>query len=312
MSDEIHLNRNDKSDKTQYFMTKTSYLSIEINAHCLLFLIQLVKEKKLPNESLNTYLFNSQTCEAMFRSTRSLSGIHSTRINFSVADYLQRSKKLCALNQIKDGTSFQDKLLFPTHHKHRDDDIILSSENIDNVGSIDINQVIRHSYKTALDMIDTVDISNSLKKHGLLDLEFSSSVVYENLNRTKRIFDDSGTSFDDDLSESDDASSADDDIHSDDEDDIIGDEENNRLLVSAFEETDSDTEIISSNRAAYSGLRLVDEISSPLNRSYFKVKLNGQTKYLHKQSAVWLLTDQKNNLSSERLLRVIQAGREEK
>ena len=39
--------------------------------------------------------------------------------------------------------------------------------------------------------------------------------------------------------------------------------------------------------------------------------MNNQTKYLHKQSARWLLTEETNKLSNDRLLRVMQNRREE-
>ena len=48
-----------------------------------------------------------------------------------------------------------------------------------------------------------------------------------------------------------------------------------------------------------------------VHNTYFKVSMNNQTKYLHKQSAGWLLTEETNKLSNDRLLRVMQNRREE-
>jgi hypothetical protein len=62
----------------------------------------------------------------MFQNARCLSGTFSTRINFTVADYLCRSQKLSTLNTIKyDQLSQQednDSLSFPIHYKNKRDD----------------------------------------------------------------------------------------------------------------------------------------------------------------------------------------------
>ena len=62
-----------RQTKQNFFITKTCFISVEINAHMLLYIIELVKQKKLPKKALNIYLFNSQPCESMFRSARALS-----------------------------------------------------------------------------------------------------------------------------------------------------------------------------------------------------------------------------------------------
>ena len=244
-----------KRDKAKFVMTKTSYLSIELNAHCFLHSVVLVKEGKLPKESLNTFLFNSQTCEAMFRSARSLSGIHSTRVNFTVDDFLS-----------------DETLCFLMHHMHFNHDAMLSLENVNNAYSIDLRLVIEHAYMAAVELINDVGIAHSLIKHGLQGLERCNDHVYEHFHRTKRIFDDSGILFEDEPSDFDDLTS------DEDEDDPHG----------GFDASDRDAELISSQRTNYPGVRLVNEISQPSQCSYFEIKMNGQVKYLHKQSAVWL------------------------
>lgn len=90
-----------KRDNPVFFVTKTSYLSIESDVHCLLYLVELVKEGESSTDSLNPFLFSSRTRQAMFRSARSLSGIHPTRVNFTGHDFLHRSQKLCALKRMK-------------------------------------------------------------------------------------------------------------------------------------------------------------------------------------------------------------------
>ena len=64
---------------------------------------------------------------------------------------------------------------------------------------------------------------------------------------------------------------------------------------------------ISTNR----GTRLVDNIKEEFAHSYFQVSINGDKKYLHKQTACWLLTGKKSKLSHYRLLRVQQTNKKE-
>ena len=311
MVDEMGISQNRNNDKSKYFITRTAYLSVEINAHNLLYLVQLVKEKQLPKESLHTYLFNSQTCEAMFRDTRSLSGIYSTVVNFTVDDFLRRSQKLSVLNQMK-ASADEEKLTFPVHQKHRHDENLLSLQKIEDIDYINIEQVIKQAYHTAVDMIKPMEISNLLIKYDMFDLDQSSSYIFNHMNRTNRIFDDSGVLIrdEDDNNEEDD----DDNVLESEEDesfDESSDNESDRHSIPLHEDTDSDTEKISSSRTSYSGIRLTDNVSLGSQSSYFKVKINGKTKYLHKQSASWLLTDQHNSLSAERLVRVIQAAKKD-
>ena len=185
---------------------------------------------------------------------------------------------------MKTAGSDEGKLIFPVHHKHQHDNDFFSSQHIDSIDSLDIGQVTQRSYITAIDMINFVGISSVLLKRHMFDIERTSTNVFNHLNRTRRIFDDSSLLFDD---------------------------ESDRCSIVSGNELDSATETISSNQTAYSDLRLLEEISPSSTCSFVKIKSNGKIKYLHKRSAVWLLTDQRNTLSSEPLLHVIQAARKE-
>ena len=48
-----------RNNKDKFFITRTAYLSVELNAHNLLYIILLVKQRHLPKEALNIFLFNS-------------------------------------------------------------------------------------------------------------------------------------------------------------------------------------------------------------------------------------------------------------
>ena len=76
--------------------------------------------KKLPVDVLNTYLFNSQSCENTFRVARALSGPYSSIINFTVKSYLNKCEKISIINSIKTrGGQLEDyHFKSPQHHKH--------------------------------------------------------------------------------------------------------------------------------------------------------------------------------------------------
>ncbi|CAF2052666.1 unnamed protein product, partial [Rotaria magnacalcarata] len=70
--------------------------------------------------------------------------------------------------------------------------------------------------------------------------------------------------------------------------------------------SDDDESILNSTKSDFNGMTIVDNINPALRQSYFKVKINNNIKYLHKQSACWLQSNQMKKLSSDRLSRVMQ------
>ncbi|KYN23201.1 hypothetical protein ALC57_04378 [Trachymyrmex cornetzi] len=77
------------------FITSNSYMSVEINAHFLLMLFQIILSDSNLNSSMCVpWLMSSQPCEQIFRSTRSLTSTFSTIVNFSLNDIMNRIKKI--------------------------------------------------------------------------------------------------------------------------------------------------------------------------------------------------------------------------
>ncbi|CAF1554931.1 unnamed protein product, partial [Didymodactylos carnosus] len=64
-------------------------------------------------------------------------------------------------------------------------------------------------------------------------------------------------------------------------------------------------------RATFAGIRVFDKINPKRSSSYFHVKIGDKWKYLFKQSACWLLTDNKTHSSSDRLKHVMESGQQE-
>ena len=77
-------------------------MAIELNAHYLIHIYLLIEQKTLPESIAKAaHLFSSQSCEHVFRNARSLSGIYSTRINFTLKQFLKRINKLNVLMELK-------------------------------------------------------------------------------------------------------------------------------------------------------------------------------------------------------------------
>ncbi|CAF1397314.1 unnamed protein product [Didymodactylos carnosus] len=130
-----------ENNTSKYFITRPAYLSVEINAHNLLYLILLVKQKQLPPHVLHVHTFNSQACESIFGNARALSGIYSTIINFTVHDFLRRAQRLSLLNDIKCkqlNDESVNNLVFPVHYKHRNDPQSLLTQSQTEIDQIHI------------------------------------------------------------------------------------------------------------------------------------------------------------------------------
>ena len=174
-----------RESKYKQFITRTAYPSVEINAHMLLYLVLLVKEHQLPKEALYIYLFNSQSCESMFRNTRPLSGVFSTAVNFTANDFLRRSQKLSTLNKIKhqqENKQNEIRLNFPVHHKHRNDNHLVVQEKLEDICDLDIDKIIFNSYKMAVDLIKPFNVIPILKDHHILGLDSLSKYVFSYFN----------------------------------------------------------------------------------------------------------------------------------
>jgi hypothetical protein len=70
--------------------------------------------------------------------------------------------------------------------------------------------------------------------------------------------------------------------------------------------SDDEEGILNSTKSDFNGIRVVDNINPDFRQSYFKVKINENIKYFHKQSACWLLSNNVTKLSSDCLSRLRQ------
>ena len=304
--------------KTKYthFITKTSYLSVEINAHMLVYVILLVKNNQLPKEALHIYLFNSQSCESMFRNARSLTRVYSTKVNFTVTDFLRRSQKLSVLNKIKhkqENNKNERILLFPIHHKHKNGDHLVINEKIGDIYGLDIEKIVLNSYKMAIALIEPFNVIPLLKQHHVIELHSLSKYIFSQLDAQSRMTDYSRMSTTNsrnsllfELDTDDDEYDEDDYLNNN--SDLISDicEDNDDLNESRDDDQEED---MSSIKNDFNGLKIRNNINPKLKDRYFKIKINDTVRYLHKQTACWILTNENGRLSADRLCRVIQTNR---
>ncbi|CAF1358814.1 unnamed protein product [Rotaria sp. Silwood1] len=275
----------------------------------------LVKQKQLPPHVLCIHAFSSQACESIFRNTRALSGIYSTIVNFTVYDFLRRAQRLSLLNDIKCKQSNDESvnnLAFPVHHKHQNDRQSSCTESQNEIDQIDIEQIITKAYHEAIDMLDGLEILNVLKNKRVLDLKLLSEYVFKQLNSNSKMYDYSSqrSNMDDGEFEIDD----DDDDDNETTDDLNMDDDNNDSFSSnadytAEDEQEDTDNSINTTKNEFAGIKICSKVESDTEHCYFKVTINDDTKYLHKQTACWLLTEEKSKLSNDRLLRVQQANK---
>jgi hypothetical protein len=281
--------------KSRYFITYQSHFSIEINAHCLVYLAMLVSEGQLPLEALNIWLQNSQTCENTFRSARAISGVFSAGVNFTVSQFLNRVNKLSVLQNIKNDTP-QNNLRFPEHHKlSKTVKDISNPANTITLSKTSIEERVLEAYKYVSKLFASLKIKQLFRNGRMISIEEMSRIVSEELERFW------STEIDNINSQN-----VDSDDESDDEtidgryhnftNDYDSDEE--------FELNDNLDVINNVNTSTHRGMRLFDDVKEELSHKYFKVNIKNENKFLHKQAACWILEKDKSSLSADRLSRV--------
>jgi len=268
-----------------------------------MYLVLLVKQKRLPEQALNNiHLFNSQACESLFRDARALTSTFSTKVNFTVKNFLKRSQKLSILTQLK-YNQFENSLSFSVHHKHKRDYSSTTTHQLNGIDSLDIEMLISNAYDQALELAKHSKMFDTLNEYYINNLNDISKCIYEILNKNSRMINYSLPTPNDTVDE------FGLDEENDDNDDINS-TQNQSMHESLSEWLDDyvsdDEDIMNSTKSDFEGIRIVDTINPALRQSYFKVKLNGKIKFLHKQSACWLLSNNITKLSSDRLSRVKQ------
>ncbi|CAF1650247.1 unnamed protein product, partial [Adineta steineri] len=262
-----------KHNREQHFVTRTAFFSTELNAHYLTYLILLVQQKQLPADVLNIHLFSSQTCESTFRNTRSLTGVFSTVINYTVEEFLRRSRKLSILNGFKSQEKSTSLLKFPVHHKHISLNTTRNNQNLIDISTLNVENVVMQAYQSAVSIIENLNISSLLKKHKLFDMNALSEYLHNHL-RSKSKLHDNLPLFENATDDSD----SEFDLDSDDDDDDDNNSVHSKSSGSEGEDDDDDdsmdNEQLKTFKTSFGGLNIKDSVSVEQEKSYFKIKIN--------------------------------------
>ncbi len=98
-------------------------------------------------------------------------------------------------------------------------------------------------------------------------------------------------------------------LHEENDDDMNNtqDPSTDEIFFECSDESGSDDEsVLNSTKTDFDGIRIVDRINPDLKQYYFKIKINQNIQYLHKQSACWLVSNNITKLSNDRLSHVKQ------
>lgn len=94
------------------FITSNTYVSSELNARNLICLIKKFRDEQRERLFLPP-LFDSQSCEKMFRTFRSMGTAQYTKINFSVHELMYMIGRVEVLNEIAYIELADEKIIFP-------------------------------------------------------------------------------------------------------------------------------------------------------------------------------------------------------
>ena len=230
-----------------------------------------------------------------------MSGPFSSIVNFNVYQFLQRAKKLSYLNSIKsrnNSNNTDTDFLFPRHHKLSQ---TIDSKRISPLSSSTVSlsleaieNIILRAYSDVCSLV--VDM-NICQQDQLLPLEKMSRLANLQLMKSQIVDYSCPDKYDSDFdSDSDDSTSEEDE-------EITG---NNTDDEDSFDDdNDLSDNLVNISTSTFHGIRVFDSINPVLAKSYFTVNINDTKKYLHKQTAAWLLSKDKPTLSSDRLKRVM-------
>ncbi|KAJ1528905.1 hypothetical protein ONE63_007274 [Megalurothrips usitatus] len=82
------------------FVTLNTYHCLEVNGHAIIGIVRHMRDAGLPTESFVPWKMSSQMNENHFRKARSTTSTLYTAVNFSVLDFLHRTKRIDLLNDV--------------------------------------------------------------------------------------------------------------------------------------------------------------------------------------------------------------------
>ncbi|XP_030753635.1 uncharacterized protein LOC115880545 [Sitophilus oryzae] len=275
------LKKNNQSIQKK-FITSNTYTCIELNAHEIILAIEQLRQKQIP-EAFLPWLFSSQSCEKIFRETRSMSSTFSTVINYTLLELLRRLKRIQAMHEIS--TDLGAEFIFPRQENNRlgDDS---PSYQINHLPSVEL---IKHTIEKAKE-----DAISSARQFGM---EMNTECWLNVDLLTEQIPCSTELEEEEEL------------------DDSVIDHKNRKIeekitletpLESGLPKEDSDFLQYTSKFDNYDSLQLKDfSGQKKIHKSCLAVTLNdGKTRILKKSTLIWFFSEKQGRLSTDRLLRV--------
>jgi hypothetical protein len=233
------------------------------------------------------WLWSSQPCEKLFRSTRSMTTTYSTVVNYSILDIIHRLNRIQVLQNIT--VDLQDKIHFPREKSSRlGSSAINGNPNFENLSDHELDDVVGKSFREAS------ALANSLGMTTPLDMNEYPSIFPLN----------------DVQIESEEDTFLDENIIYGDNDDLIQDD---TFLNTDSSEAESDMTAISEKLISGGELNLKDfsnKTDSFQNEKgqFLKIRTpSGAALTIKKKSLVWFLSDKRYRISADRILRVRDA-----
>jgi hypothetical protein len=261
-----------------------------------------VAEQTITEEALNISLFNSQVCESTFRTARSMSGPFSSVVNFSVNEFLQRIEKLAVLQRIKCSSEYnKNNIIFPKHHKQSQQTFStpLTTPLTTTITEKLLEEIVFSAYIQASQILSGCRFSILDPNGKMISFEEVNRLAYKKLSRSKYIKSKKKPV----QSKNENEEDEDDEHHQPDKQSSRND------IMDEYDESASvnelDPDILPNvSTSTFHGMRIFDSIDDCQSESFFLVEVNGQKKFMHKQTGNWYFSKTKPILSSDRLKRV--------
>ena len=147
------------------FITSNAYSCIELNAHALIIFLMTHRDSDIKcDNNFFQCLLGSQPCEKAFRAMRSMSGMFSTIINFSMLGFLRKLHRMHI--QLKlEGEMKQNGIIFPRSNKHAQTDTTGKSK-VSNVSNEDILDIVKQAKEEAQEAMEILGMAETLKHNG--------------------------------------------------------------------------------------------------------------------------------------------------
>ena len=292
------------------FITRNSYLCIELNAHALILFMRTLRDHYSDGAALfSPWKLGSQSCEKTFRAVRSMTTTFSTVINVGMLGLLRRLHRLQIQFRLE-AESAQNGIRYPHCEKHnnKDGSNTRVTFSLQGVTDANIEDAVECGGKLAMKDIEMLGMELSLERNMEVENESAGSIIPE----------------------------AEDDKELDDEEPPRSDVNEAELLKEACCAVDEE-EVMSSlddlksaklvegdllkqlvqmqeavsYKKVQSGTSLPIYTKNPVQSSkaskkcsrFVEVSHVGRTIYIHKTTAVWLFQEGER-VSSDRLFRV--------